>query len=96
MSDYDAFRNDAGAVWLPRDFLVVDGPDALSFLQGQLSQDVDIDNGHSTWALLLQPQGKLVAFVRVLRQQLAAFCLFLLIFPMPFSIIVYTSTGDAD
>jgi folate-binding protein YgfZ len=68
MSDYDAFRNDAGAVWLPRDFLVVDGPDALSFLQGQLSQDVDIDNGHSTWALLLQPQGKLVAFVRVLRQ----------------------------
>ncbi len=68
MSDYDALRNDAGAVWLPRDFLVVDGPDALSFLQGQLSQDVDLDNGHSTWALLLQPQGKLVAFVRVLRQ----------------------------
>ena len=47
MSDYDAFRTDAGAVWLPRDFLVVDGPDALSFLQGQLSQDVDIDNGQT-------------------------------------------------
>ena len=66
--DYAALRQEAGGVWLPRDFLVVDGPDALPFLQGQLSQDVDIDNGHSTWALLLQPQGKLVAWLRVLRQ----------------------------
>ncbi|MFP5316899.1 MAG: YgfZ/GcvT domain-containing protein [Acidimicrobiia bacterium] len=73
--DYDALRHDAGAVWLPREFVVVDGPDALSFLQGQLSQDVDLDNGLSTWALLLQPQGKLVAFVRVLRQSADRFVL---------------------
>jgi folate-binding protein YgfZ len=74
-SDYLAFRREAGAVWLPRDFLVVDGPDALSFLQGQLSQDVDLEHGHSTWALLLQPQGKLVAFLRVLRQAAERFVL---------------------
>ena len=73
--DYDALRHGAGAVWLPRDFVVVDGPDALKFLQGQLSQDVDLDNGLSTWALLLQPQGKLVAFVRVLRQSADRFVL---------------------
>lgn len=67
-SDYAALRQEAGGVWLPRDFMVVNGPDAVPFLQGQLSQDIDIDNGLSTWALLLQPQGKLVAWLRVLRQ----------------------------
>ncbi|MDQ4097259.1 MAG: hypothetical protein M3144_05245 [Actinomycetota bacterium] len=66
--EYTAIREDAGAIWLPRDFLVMDGPDALSFLQGQLSQDIDMPTGHSTWSLLLQPQGKMVALLRVLRQ----------------------------
>ena len=67
-ADYAALRHEAGGVWLPRDFLVVNGPEALPFLQGQLSQNIDVDNGLSVWALLLQPQGKLVAFLRVLRQ----------------------------
>jgi folate-binding protein YgfZ len=66
-ADYLALRREAGAVWLPRDFLVVDGPDTFTWLQGQLSQDIDIENGLSAWALLLQPQGKLVALLRVLR-----------------------------
>jgi folate-binding protein YgfZ len=66
-ADYLAFRREAGAVWLPRDFIVVEGADAFTWLQGQLSQDIDVDNGLSTWALLLQPQGKLVALLRVLR-----------------------------
>lgn len=61
------FRESAGAVWLPRDFVVVEGPDAVKFLQGQLSQQVEIDQGASAWALLLSPQGKLVALVRTLR-----------------------------
>jgi len=61
------FRTAAGAVWLPRDFLAVDGPDTVKFLQGQLSQQVEIDVGASAWALLLSPQGKLVAFLRMLR-----------------------------
>jgi tRNA-modifying protein YgfZ len=66
--DYRAFRESAGAVELPRDFVRAAGPDVNSFLQGQLSQDVlGLGVGASTWALLLQPQGKVVAFLRVLR-----------------------------
>ena len=44
------------------------GPDVITFLQGQLSQDIaGLAAGASTWALLLQPQGKVLAFLRVLR-----------------------------
>ena len=54
------------AVWVPRDVVRVAGPDARSFLQGQLSQDVDaVAVGGSAWSLILQPQGKVDAFVRV-------------------------------
>ena len=69
MSDeYQAFRKSAGAVELPRDFVRATGPDVTSFLQGQLSQNVaGLGAGDSTWALLLQPQGKVTAFLRVLR-----------------------------
>ena len=67
-TDYAAFRESAGAVELPRDFVRAAGPDVIPFLQGQLSQDVaGLSAGTSTWALLLQPQGKVVAFLRVLR-----------------------------
>jgi len=66
-ADYLALRHDVGAVWLPRDFVRVAGPDALKFLQGQLSQDVALATGGSAWALLLQPQGKMVALVRATR-----------------------------
>ena len=66
--DYRTLREAAGAVDLPRDFLRAAGPDVVSFLQGQLSQDVaGLAVGASTWALLLQPQGKVVSFLRVLR-----------------------------
>lgn len=66
--DYRTFRESAGAVELPRDFVRAAGPDVNSFLQGQLSQDVaGLAAGASTWALLLQPQGKVTAFLRVLR-----------------------------
>jgi folate-binding protein YgfZ len=66
--DYQAFRQSAGAVELPRDFVRAAGPDVTSFLQGQLSQNVAVlAPGASTWALLLQPQGKVTAFLRVLR-----------------------------
>jgi folate-binding protein YgfZ len=49
---------------LNRDLVVVHGPDATSFLQSLLSQDLDaIAVGESAPTLLLQPQGKLlVAF----------------------------------
>ncbi len=46
----------------------VAGPDAASYLQGQVSQDVDrIEAGSSAWSLLLQPTGKLVAWFRLHR-----------------------------
>ena len=64
--DYAALRRGAGAVLLRRDALWVAGPDAASYLQGQVSQDVDaLATGASADALLLSPQGKLDALVRV-------------------------------
>ena len=66
-ADYVALREDAGVVALPRDFVRVAGPDAFTFLQGQLSQDVGLPAGGSAWALLLQPQGKIVALLRATR-----------------------------
>ena len=67
-ADYQAIRDDAGVVVLPRDFLVVRGPDAVSWLQGQVSQDVAaLAVGGAADSLLLQPQGKVDALIRVLR-----------------------------
>ncbi len=46
---------------IARDLVVVEGPDATSFLQSLVSQDLDtIAVGASGHALLLQPQGKLL------------------------------------
>ncbi|MCU1451233.1 MAG: hypothetical protein JWP02_3403, partial [Acidimicrobiales bacterium] len=67
-ADYWAMRHEAGAVWLPRDFIRAAGPDTFTFLQGQLSQDVaTLAVGGSVWSLLLQPQGKVEALLRVTR-----------------------------
>lgn len=63
-------RLDDGAVAAPieRDLLVVSGTDAASYLQGQLSQDVEkLAVGATTRSLLLQPQGKIDAWLRVHR-----------------------------
>ena len=66
--DYAALRRSAGAVWLDRDVLLVAGPDAERFLQGQLSQDVAaLGTGESSLSFLLQPQGKVDALLRVTR-----------------------------
>jgi len=62
------------ATWIERDVVTLTGPDAGSFLQGQLSQDVeDLPVGASTWSLLLQPSGKVDAWLRVTRTGEAAF-----------------------
>jgi folate-binding protein YgfZ len=53
---------------IERDVLSVSGPDAVSYLQGQCSQDVAaLEVGASTEALLLSPQGKIEAWVRCTR-----------------------------
>jgi len=44
-----------------RDLVVVEGPDATSFLQSLVSQDLEaLAVGESGHSLLLQPQGKLL------------------------------------
>ncbi len=51
-----------------RDVLSVTGPDSLTYLQGQCSQDLaPLPVGGSTEALLLSPQGKIDALVRISR-----------------------------
>ena len=51
---------------VPRDFVQVSGPDARTFLQGQLSQDVEtLTPGTTRMSFLLQPQGKVDAYLRV-------------------------------
>lgn len=52
----------------------VAGSDARSFLQGQLSQDVEVlEVGESTWSFVLQPAGKVDALVRVWRAEETTF-----------------------
>jgi len=66
---YSALRDGFGALRLGRDIVRVAGPDAQNYLQGQASQDVaKLGDGGWAWALVLQPQGKLDAFVRVSRR----------------------------
>ncbi len=63
-----ALRQGAGAFRAARDVVVVRGPDAEAYLQGQLSQDVAaLAVGASADALLLEPDGKLSALLRVTR-----------------------------
>jgi tRNA-modifying protein YgfZ len=63
-----ALRTGAGAYSEPRDVLAVRGPDAEAYLQGQLSQDLAaLAVGAAADSLLLHPDGKLTALLRVTR-----------------------------
>ena len=67
-SETEALRHGAGAFRSGRDVLSVRGPDAEGYLQGQLSQDVAaLAVGSSAESLLLEPDGKLSALLRVTR-----------------------------
>jgi folate-binding protein YgfZ len=58
------------AAWIERDVVQASGPDTIAFLQGQLSQDIEsLAVGASTWSLLLQPSGKVDAWLRVTRAE---------------------------
>jgi folate-binding protein YgfZ len=52
----------------PRDVVRVSGPDALTYLQGQVSQDLlSMAVGDRRWTFLLQPTGKVDLLARVER-----------------------------
>ena len=52
-----------------KDFLRVSGTEAESYLQGQLSQDLEgMSDGESRFTFLLQPGGKVDAWLRITRQ----------------------------
>ena len=56
------------ATWIDRDVMRGHGPDVASYLQGQVSQDVDaMTIGATTWTLLLSPAGKVDAWLRLTR-----------------------------
>ncbi len=63
-----ALRDAVAAAPISRDVVRVTGPDATTYLQGQLSQDVEaIGVGDAAWSFVLQPTGKVDAWVRVTR-----------------------------
>ena len=67
-ADYAALREEAGAVLLERDVLKATGPDAQSYLDGQLSQDIAaLKPGEPAWSFILQPTGKVDSYCRVFR-----------------------------
>jgi len=66
--DYRALHQTAAGRGVGRDVLRISGPDAVTYLQGQCTQDVAaLGSGRSADALLLSPQGKLQGYVRVTR-----------------------------
>ncbi len=51
-----------------RDVVVVEGPDAQTYLHSQLSQDLNgIEVGDSRWTFVLEPNGKVEILARVTR-----------------------------
>lgn len=55
-------------VEVPRDAVQVSGPDALGYLQGQVSQELrPLEVGASRWTLLLQPNGRVDVLARIWR-----------------------------
>jgi folate-binding protein YgfZ len=67
-TEVEALRRGAACFSRGRDVFAVRGPDAEAYLQGQLSQDVVVlAVGASADSLLLHPDGKLVALLRITR-----------------------------
>lgn len=68
---YQAIRHDVAWRIVARDGIIVSGPGALDWLQGQLSQDVaglrEGATGVGLETLVLSPQGKIDSFCRICR-----------------------------
>ncbi len=67
VAGYNLLNSSGGAVVVPRDVITVTGADASRYLQGQLSQDIVTMSTSSAWSLILQPTGKVDAWLRVHR-----------------------------
>lgn len=68
MADTPDLRTALHAAPIQRDVVRVHGPEAAEYLQGQLSQDVTaLPTGETARSLLLQPTGKVEAWLRVTR-----------------------------
>ena len=66
------------AFWcsIPRDVVLVEGPDAQTYLHSQVSNDLrPLQVGQSCWAFLLQPTGKVDVLTRVWRRGEESFVL---------------------
>ncbi len=60
------YATDVVAFAVPRDLVVVDGPEAAVYHHGQMSQDIEgMGEGEWRWTLLLEPQGRIAAWGRV-------------------------------
>jgi len=69
-AEYLAIRNGAGLVAASHDLVSVRGPDAVSFLQSIISQDLDtLAEGGVGRSLLLGPEGKIRAVLWVMKGQ---------------------------
>jgi folate-binding protein YgfZ len=68
-AQYRELREGAGLVdRAERGTLDVRGPDAAEFLQGQVTNDVaGLEPGHGCYAAMLNPKGRIVADMRILR-----------------------------
>ena len=65
---YRALREEAGYVRRSRAMLMINGPDAAEYLQGQLTNDIEaLQPGEGCYAALLDRKGHLVSDMRVLR-----------------------------
>lgn len=64
---FDALNGTGAGAIVGREVISVQGPDAGRYLQGQLSQDVMAMSGTSAWSFILQPNGKVSAWLRVHR-----------------------------
>lgn len=67
-ASYDDAFDAVAAVPLDRDVLLAEGPEAATYLHGQLSQDVEgLAVSESRWSFLLEPTGKVESHLRVSR-----------------------------
>lgn len=65
-ASYEELRDGSVLVELQRDLVRLSGPDAVSFMQGQCTQDIStLAGGDCADALVLDPRGKLDALARV-------------------------------